>query len=316
MTISVIIPTYRRPKDLVRCLEAFRKQTRIPEEILVIVRRSDSETLDLLKEIDTNGLALRTIIVDVPGQVAALNAGLDEVHGIIIAFTDDDAVPRLDWLERIERYFQRDSKIGGVGGCDWIYHNGRLVPGTSRMVASTQWCGRIIGRYHWGVGGPREVDMLKGVNMSFRLVAINGKRFDERLRGTGAQVHNEMSLCLSIKRAGWKLIYDPNIVVEHYPGERFDEDKRGQFNSLAIENTVHNETLIWLEYFSPLRKIASMLWAVLIGNYMSAPGIVMWLLFILPTSDKYKWIRLWATWRGRWAGWKTWRFFKRQNLMS
>ncbi|RAG65491.1 hypothetical protein DN536_36710, partial [Burkholderia multivorans] len=27
-------------------------------------------------------------------------------------------------------------------------------------------------------------------------------------------------------RAGWKLMYDPAIAVDHYPAERFDDDRR------------------------------------------------------------------------------------------
>lgn len=44
MNISVLIPTYRRPKDLARCLEALKKQKRVPDEVLVIVRNTDAET--------------------------------------------------------------------------------------------------------------------------------------------------------------------------------------------------------------------------------------------------------------------------------
>lgn len=34
-----------------------------------------------------------------------------------------------------------------------------------------QWFGRVIGNHHLGTGGVREVDILKGVNMSFRQTA-------------------------------------------------------------------------------------------------------------------------------------------------
>jgi hypothetical protein len=45
----------------------------------------------------------------------------------------------------------------------------------------------LIGNHHLGVGEPREVDVLKGVNMSYRRTAIADIHFDERMRGTGAQ---------------------------------------------------------------------------------------------------------------------------------
>lgn len=316
MTISVIIPTYRRPKELLRCLDALKRQTRKPEDIIVVVRKSDSESLDLLKKIDTNGIVLRVVVVDVPGHIAALNVGLDRACETIVAFTDDDGVPRPDWLQRLEKYFQSDVRIGGVGGRDCVYHNGQLDSGKSTIVGRIQWFGRMVGGHRWGIGGPKEVDLLKGVNMSFRLIAINGIHFDERLRGTGVQMHNERDFCLRVKRAGWKLIYDPRIAVDHYLGERYDEDKRNQFNLLAIENRAHNETLVLLEHLPFLQKIASILWVVFIGNVTLTPGLAMWLFLILPNREKHKWSRLWATLRGRWQGYKTWRFSKYQNVVS
>ena len=64
---------------------------------------------------------MRTVKVNVPGQVAALNAGLDKTQGEIIAITDDDAAPHVDWLERIEARYLADKAIGGVGGRDFLY---------------------------------------------------------------------------------------------------------------------------------------------------------------------------------------------------
>ncbi len=182
MIITVLIPTYRRPKDLMRCLEALKKQSRGPNEVLVVVRYDDTETWALLESIDLGSSPLRTVTVKVPGQVAALNAGLGAARGDIIAITDDDAAPHPDWLARIEAHFQTDPKVGGVGGRDWVYHGDRLVDGAREVVGKVRWFGRVIGNHHLGVGGPREVDVLKGVNLSYRRVAIQGLHFDQRLR--------------------------------------------------------------------------------------------------------------------------------------
>ena len=78
----------------------------------------------------------------------------------------------------------------------------------------------------WVRGPPREVDVLKGANMSYRRQRHQGIGFDERLRGAGAQVHFEVALGLAVKRAGWRLIYDPAVAVDHYPAQRFDDDER------------------------------------------------------------------------------------------
>ena len=304
MNITVLIPTYRRPKDLERCLEALQKQTRPANEVVVVVRDSDAETWTYLETFNFSLLPLRAVTVKIPGVVAALNTGLDAVQGDIIAIVDDDAAPHIDWLERMEAYYLSDNRIGGVGGRDWVYHGTELEGGERELVGRVQWFGRVIGDHHLGVGEPREVDVFKGANMSFRRTAISGMHFDERMRGTGAQVHFELAFCLALRRAGWKLIYDPKVAIDHYPAKRFDEDQRYKFNEIAVLNAVHNETLILLEYFSPVQRIVFLLWAILVGT-RSMYGFAQWLRF-LPKEGALAGQKLLTTLRGRWQGRQTW----------
>lgn len=314
MKITVLIPTYHRPKDLVRCLEALQKQTRPADEVLVVVRNTDAETWTLIESFNPDPLPLRTVTVSVPGVIAAMNAGLDTAQGDIIAITDDDAAPHTDWLARIEAHFLADDRVGGVGGRDWVYHGTQLENGAREVVGRVQWFGRVIGNHHLGVGEPREVDVIKGVNSSYRRTAINGLRFDERMRGTGAQVHFEIAFSLALKRAGWKLIYEPMVAVDHYPAQRFDEDQRNKFNDIALINAVHNETLALLEHLSPARRVVFLLWAILVGT-RDAMGFVQWLRLIPKEGAlaRQKWL---ASLRGRWQGWCTWQQCVREASAS
>jgi cellulose synthase/poly-beta-1,6-N-acetylglucosamine synthase-like glycosyltransferase len=305
MKIGVIIPTYCRSQELSRCLTALEKQIRPPDEVIVVVRDTDTATWEFLKSDRFSTLSLRSVTVTVPGVVAAMNLGLEASDSDIIAYTDDDAAPHPDWLARMEPYFLEDDRVGGVGGRDWVYNGDKLLAGESRLVGKLQWFGRIIGNHCYGVGDPQEVDVLKGVNMSFRRMAIGTLRFDSRMRGTGAQVHFELAFTLKLKRAGWKLIYDPKIAVDHYPAQRFDEDRRYVFNDIAEINAVHNETVALLEYISAPRRVIFLLWAIAIGN-RSYPGLLQWLRF-LPSEGKLAGAKLLASYRGRWQGWQTWR---------
>ena len=214
------------------------------------------------------------------------------------------------WLERIEAHFLADKHLGGVGGRDWIYLNGQLQdssihPGASNIVGRVQFTGKAIGNHHIGTGNPREVDILKGANMSYRREAIASLRFDERLLGTGSQINNDMAFSLAVKRVGWKLIYDPMVAVDHFRGKRFDEDQRDRFNSLALTNIIHNETLILLEYLPPSRQFAFFLWSILVGT-REARGFFQSLRF-LPSENLLAGKKLLASLRGRWQGWQTWK---------
>lgn len=304
MEITVLIPTYRRVQDLCRCLEGLKQQTRSPDQVLVVVRNTDTETWDFLRTFDRGSLPLHSATVYVAGQVAALNAGLDWATGEIIAITDDDAVPHVDWLTRIESHFLSNPSLGGVGGRDWVHCQGQRVNDVRQMVGKVQWMGRLVGNHHLGAGQARLVEFLKGANMSYRREAIANLRFDDRLRGTGAQVHNDLAFSLAVTRSGWRLIYDPLVAVDHYPAQRFDEDQRGAFDRLALINKVHNETLILLNYLPPLRRVAFLMWGIIVGTG-SYRGAIQCLRF-LSQERTLSVKKTLTTLQGRWYGWRTW----------
>ena len=308
MKISVVVPTYQRPADLVRCLTALKAQILPVDELWVIVRDTDRQTWQFLETFDRGTLPLHTATVTASGVIAAMNIGLESVTGDIVAFTDDDAAPHPDWLERIETYYLADKQVGGVGGRDWVYHGTKLEDGSQPVVGKLQWFGRLIGNHHIGIGTGREVDVLKGVNMSFRREAIANLRFDQRMRGSGAQVHFEVVFSLTLRQQGWKLIYDPQIAVDHFPAQRFDDDQRNSFNAQASINAVHNETLALLGYLSPLQKLVFAIWAIAIGT-SEAFGLLQCLRF-LPKDGNMARQKLWACWLGRYQGWQTYRLSK------
>jgi glycosyltransferase involved in cell wall biosynthesis len=281
MKITVLVPTYRRPDDLTRCLAALERQQRAPDEVVVVARPDDDASHACLREhLAARRLPLTVAPVDVPGQVAALNRGLDAATGDVIAITDDDAAPHRDWLQRIETHFAGDPQLGALGGRDWVHQKGGVLNGSQPLVGKLTPSGKIIGNHHLGVGGAREVDVLKGANMSYRHAAIRTIRFDTRLRGAGAQVHNDMAFSMSVKKAGWKLVYDPRVAVDHFPAERHDDDRRDAQTMTAIRNAAYNLHLILRAQLPPLRRETAWWWYTLVGT-RAYPGIAHALLALL-----------------------------------
>ena len=297
MTVTVIVPTFRRPEDLARCLASLADQTRPPDQAIVVVRDIDTETAQLL---DTDGavpLAVDRVVVDVPGQVAALNAGVDKACGDIVAITDDDGAPHRDWLAHAEARIAADLMIGGVGGPDWL--QGSTVDGSADVTGRMQWFGRIDTRKE----GVTDVDILKGCNMTYRRAAIGATRFDARLRGTGAQVFNDFAFSLAIRRKGWRLVSDPSVAVDHYQAQRSDEDQRATFLAVAHANATHNRTLLTLDHLGPWRAPCYLAYALSIGS-RPFPGVAAMLRNVSqrqPRSVAY-W---WATVVGHVAGLRT-----------
>ncbi len=306
MNISVLIPTYCRVKDLENCLEALKKQSRPPDQIVVTVRDTDTQTQEFLERYDRGTLPLESADVRERGVVAAMNTGLLQVTGDALALIDDDTTPWEDWLGRIEAHFEADAKLGGVGGRDW--HPTERWDNSD--VGRIQWFGRVVGNHHVGSGPAREVDLLKGANCAYRTAPMREIGFDTRLRGSGAQVHWELSLGFAMKKRGWKLVYDPLISLDHHVGERFDNDQlhRNGYNAQALENAVYNETIILLENFTPLQRAAFLTWSAIMGT-KGEPGLLQMGRLLL-RRDKTAFSRLLATRKARGDGA---RFFARDS---
>ena len=300
LTAAILVPTFRRAADLRRCILAVASQLRAPDEFIIVVRDIDDESQSVAREYAPQLVKnVRVVTVDVPGQVQALSAGANLATSDIIAITDDDAMPHADWLARIVSTFEGSNDIGGVGGRDLMRVNGKFLDDTKRAVGQVPAIGRHVGNHHAGYGLPRDVDMLKGVNGAYRRQPLNEIGFDFRLRGTGAQVHWEISLGQAFRRRGWRLVYDPAIMVNHFLASRFDEDQRDSFNAVALSNAVYNETFIRLEHRSTVTRLAFMAWAILIGT-KAAPGSIQLIRF-LAKNPILSFLRFRASMHGRFS---------------
>lgn len=312
--ITVVVATYGRAEWLARCLAGLRRQTLAPTDVVVVVHPSDPPSAEIVDQVAGEWSAVRRVMVEQPGLVAALNRGLAAARGEIVAFVDDDAVPYADWLERIDATFASDRRIAAVGGRDVVEIDGLVIGpvparrggrhGNGPRVGRIQWFGRMIANHHVGVGGPRDVDVLKGVNMSFRRNEAAEIGFDHRLRGIGSQVHSELSICLPLRRRGARVVYDPRILVAHYPAPRPYGDGRESQDSVAVSAITHNETLAILDHFGPIRRIVLLTWGATVGTSPS-PGIAVLARDLINGRRREAWIRFSAAQRGRIAACRT-----------
>src|SRR5690242_18345510 len=99
-TISVIVPSWRRPADLASCLRALATQRVAPFEVIVGSGEGDAETESVVAAASAKAaFPIQIARTSESGVIAAMNAALARVRGDIVALTDDDAEPRPDWLE-------------------------------------------------------------------------------------------------------------------------------------------------------------------------------------------------------------------------
>lgn len=105
LSASVVVPTFNRPDLLDRCLQTLVSQEIEPWTFEIIVA-DDAASKATCRQVErwTHAAREHGIAVSyVPtggrsGPAAARNAGWSAARGEIIAFTDDDCIPRPGWL--------------------------------------------------------------------------------------------------------------------------------------------------------------------------------------------------------------------------
>lgn len=109
--VSIIIPTYKRPMLLKRCLEALISQD-FPAnefEIIVVTDGLDDETNNMLADDRLFDFFQNIFCYSLPfkkGPAAARNAGWRIAKGDLILFTDDDCIPSVHWITNYYNAFQ------------------------------------------------------------------------------------------------------------------------------------------------------------------------------------------------------------------
>ncbi len=111
-TVSVVVCTRNRPDVLAKCLDSLLELETRPHEIIVVDNcPSDDSTRTLCDRYPVR-YVLETAK---PGVSRARNRGVIEATGDLVAFTDDDCVVDVHWLDHLGRDFE-DPLVMEVAG--------------------------------------------------------------------------------------------------------------------------------------------------------------------------------------------------------
>lgn len=111
--ISVVIPAYNEEKLLPGCLQTVLSQNlpRSAYEVIVVNNASTDQTALLAHQ-----SGAKVIFEGQKGYVSALRRGIKTARGEIVAITDADSRVPPDWLAKIEKQFEQDPQLVGLGG--------------------------------------------------------------------------------------------------------------------------------------------------------------------------------------------------------
>jgi glucosyl-dolichyl phosphate glucuronosyltransferase len=119
MKVTVILCTYNRHCSLRAALESLAAST-LPDsiawEVLVVDNNSRDQTRDVVAEFSMRDPArFRYLFEARQGKSYALNSGIREAGGDVLAFVDDDITVEPSWLANLAAAF-RDGDCAGAGG--------------------------------------------------------------------------------------------------------------------------------------------------------------------------------------------------------
>ena len=225
--ISVVIPTFNRASSLARLLDALAS-AEIDADATEITVVDDGSTDDTATVVRQSPIPVSYLHQIGAGPAAARNAGWRASSAPVVAFLDDDCVPRPGWLADYLQAFE-DPNVGGVGGT--------IEPLVDGFIADFITADGVVDHGR-PPGGAADADptYLVTANAAFRRAALEAAAgFEESYRldrpgRTGRIVAGEdVDLCWRIVEAGWTLKRSPGATVAHDHRAAFDDVMRTFF---------------------------------------------------------------------------------------
>lgn len=211
--VTVIVPSRDRYRDLRRCLAALAEcDTNLLHEVIVIDDGSQPRITDAAAVPD---LPVRVLRNEKPmGATPARSIAADHARSDVLAFLDDDAQPRADWLTRIVAELTADR--GGI--------TGRVLPFDSGLLSQARQS-RYDERYRGLVAGQR-VGFFAGGNGAVWREAFLAAR------GTAVNIAGaDNDLVRGLADRGLGVHFAPSMVIVHRNGKGFGRAIRDAYSS-------------------------------------------------------------------------------------
>ncbi|WP_240670150.1 glycosyltransferase [Actinoplanes solisilvae] len=169
MEISVIVLTYNSARTIDRCLDSLVAQEVAPAEIIIVDDDSTDTTLAAVEEF--RGRCDIPVSVLRNGQhniSRGRNLGMAVARTRLVAFLDSDAWAATDWTRKLIATFDRDARLGVIGGGVDVAH---ASPFAEAIAVNDETIRQLA---------TSEELLIAGCNMAVDLTAVADERFDER----------------------------------------------------------------------------------------------------------------------------------------
>lgn len=210
MKVSIIIPLIEI-NNYVR--ESIPEILKLKEDIEIIILPNKKNNADAWPK-------TRIIPTKTSNPSLKRNLGVKEAKSEIVAFLDDDAYPKIDWLKQALKHFKNKSSIKNhqskidivaVGGPAITPESDNILQKASAAAFESFIGGGKTRNRYLPVGTTREIDDWPSVNLLVRRdVFLKTEGFDPRY-----WPGEDTKLCLELMKFG-KIIYQPKAIVYHH----------------------------------------------------------------------------------------------------
>lgn len=212
--VSIVILNWNGLEDTKLCLDSVKKLTYKNVEVIVVDNGSSQDQKDYLSK--TKGI----LYVDNPvnrGFTGGHIDGLAHAKGDLILLLNNDAVMSPDYVTNLVPLFE-DKKVAAVGGKSFFWDDKNPIFSTTNQFFSYMNLDPTTGETFLQIhddGMVQEVNTVSGSAMTVRRSVIDelGYLHDEFFA-----YYEETDLIARMKRAGYKVLYSPDLHIWHKNG--------------------------------------------------------------------------------------------------
>lgn len=227
-SVTVVICTYNRAdllKETLAALSACTPPSDCAVEIDIIDNNSTDHTAEVVREAAAvSRYPVRYATESQQGKSFALNRAIGMVRSDIVALTDDDVLPAVDWLTRIVDAFRREPIVFLFGK---VMPRWAVLPPPELLLRRARdiWGPLALIDYgdepaRYTTKAFRNLRLPIGANLAVRRQAIErvgGWRTDLGRVDNSLVCGEDRELCVRLFRAGlYEGLYDPRLTVRHY----------------------------------------------------------------------------------------------------
>lgn len=285
--VSIIIPVKEINNYIRQAMKYYEKLEYDNFEILIFPDVSSEEEFPNTRIIASGEV----------GPADKRDMALQYAEGEILAFIDDDAYPRKDWLINAISYFE-DPAVGAVGGPAVTAPDDDIWQQASGKVYESFLCSGGY-TYRYLPKAEREVDDLPSVNLIVRRDVF------ESVGGYDSNYYpgEDTKLCLDIvKKAGKKIVYSPEVLVYHHRRRVFKQHLKQVTNYAKHRGYFAKalpETSCKLAYFIPSVFVIGLVMGPLLAYFIPVlwnlyfSVIILYVLLLTMSIHNVKSVKVW-----------------------